>query len=288
MSDWRLLDHADLEREYSPSSCVGGDISAFLAAYETESQKARELAHEHGREIVELRYGSTPSQTIDLVTPGDGPALAPLVVYIHGGYWQLLSKHESFFGAADFLSHGIAYAAVDYTLAPAASLDEIVAECRAAVALLRDRAADYHLDADRIIVCGSSAGGHLSAMVGHGVDDSGWRPAALGLLSGVFDLEPLITTYINDAVGLDSEAARRNSPLFGDLAGFPPAVVAVGSNETDQFKLQSAAMAAAITNAGGSAELIEVAGRNHFDIVHDLGDRSTRLGELVLGLTTAR
>ena len=152
--------------------------------------------------------------------------------------------------------------------------------------LLRDRADEFHLDADRIVVCGSSAGGHLSAMVGLGIDDSGWRPAALGLLSGVFDLEPLITTYINDAVGLDHDAARRNSPLFGDQDGFPPTLVAVGSNETDQFKLQSAAMATAITGAGGTAELIEVAGRNHFDIVHDLADGATPLGERLLRLAT--
>jgi hypothetical protein len=170
---WRRLSEADRAREYSPSSCID-DISPLLEAYATRSSAAREACASAGLPIVEIRYGSADAQTIDLVTPPASGDPTPLVVFIHGGYWQELSKVESFFAAVDCVNHGIAFAAIDYTLAPAASLDEIVAECANALAVLVSGAGRYDIDANRIVVTGSSAGGHLAAMLGLGID--GWRP----------------------------------------------------------------------------------------------------------------
>ena len=104
-----------------------------------------------------------------------------MIVFIHGGYWQELSKRESFSPAASFVSRGIAYAAVDYTLAPTATIDEIVAECRAASAALHAAASDLDVDPERIVLAGSSAGAHLAAMVC--LDPRAtWRPAGLVLI----------------------------------------------------------------------------------------------------------
>lgn len=279
--DWRTLSDEDREREYSPSSCVGGNIQPFLAEYIAASEASRSWCREHGLELQTLSYGSLASQTIDIVIPATEPA--PLVVFIHGGYWQELSKRESFSPAPGFLSHGMAFAAVDYTLAPFATVEEIVTECRQAIATIRSQANGLGLDANRIVVAGSSAGGHLTAMVSLDPDTS-WRPAAMVLLSGVFELEPLIGTGINDALGFDSLAAHRCSPARLSVTGPPPTLVAWGEHETTQFKRQSLLFAQLLRAAGGETTELEVAGRNHFDILTDLGLETTDLGAVVLRL----
>jgi len=276
---WRQLSSPERQREYSPSSLTNDTFEPFVAEYVRRSAEARTMANQSGSAVVELAYGLGPAHSVDLVVPvGDGPF--PLFVYIHGGYWQALSKRESFFCATDCLSAGVAFAAVDYTLAPDAGLDAIVDECRQALRVLRDSATENRIDPDQIVVAGSSAGGHLAAMMGLGLDD-GWRPAAVVSVSGIFELEPLIGTSINEAVGLDTHAARRNSPMLADLAGFPPSVLAWGQIETDEFKRQSRHFASLLTTAGTSASTVEVAARNHFNVVHDLCDRQTILGAIV-------
>lgn len=281
---WREMSHKDRQREYSPSSAIGGDFSPFIEAYVQESEAARVLCAEEGNHIVEIRYGPGESQTVDLVVPSGADGSVPLLVYIHGGYWQLLSKRESFFAATGCLEQGMAFAAIDYTLAPAATLDEIVDECRQALRLIARLAPDYGYDPVRIFIAGSSAGGHLSAMMGlAGVDQSaeglGFSPAGLVLISGVFELEPLIETTVNDAVGLDQEAAVRNSPMLIDLEGLPPTLVTWGEIETDEFQRQSKLMAHMLAQAGVEVSILEVPDRNHFDIVMGLADPRTLLGQ---------
>jgi len=105
------------------------------------------------------------------------------------------------------------------------------------------------------------------------------------LLSGVYDLRPLPLTYINDAVRMSQSDALSNSPLLlidAAAAAFPPSLVAVGDNETSEFKRQSGEFAQALGRRGAVAQLIEVAGRNHFDLPFDLGEESTPLGSLTL------
>lgn len=280
--DWRRLTAADREREYSPSSCIGGDLTPVLTEYADASERARQWCAATGRPVRSIAYGPRTSNTIDLAVPASGGP-SPLLLFVHGGYWQELSKHESFFAAPDFLSRGIAFGAVDYTLAPTIALDEIVSECRAAIAHVRDGAQTLGVDADRIVIAGSSAGAHLAAMVGLASVDDGSSPAAgLVLLSGVYELEPLIGTSIDGALRLDPVAAGRNSPLRLDIVDAPPpAVVAFGENETEQFKRQSRLYADRLETAGGEVVELEVHGRNHFDIVFDLGRTDTPLGSAV-------
>jgi len=279
------LSASEREREYSPSSRLhDGDISPFIAAYGDRSASAR-----HKHRVTTITYGPAPSNTLDLLVPdpstNPGAPTAgrrPIHVFIHGGYWQQLSKHESLFAAREFLNQGVALAAVDYTLAPDANLDQIVDECCAAIQAIRRAAADHGLDAETLTVSGSSAGAHLAAMASLRlpVDD---RPRALILLSGIYLLEPLIGTTINEAIGLDVASARTLSPLLHDLDGFPPSVVAYGDDETDEFKRQSRALVDALTEAGVAVSEVEVPGRNHFDVVFDLNPRLTDILDLLAG-----
>ena len=265
---WRGMDKATLERAYSPSSALNGPIDPYIAAYVDQSAAAYAACPN----VKTIRYGERDSNTIDVVTPpSDTPT--PLHIFIHGGYWQELSKRESFFPAPDTLARGMAFAAVDYTLCPQASLDEIVEECSRALDQLISDAERLNIDPARIVLSGSSAGAHLAAMVCLKRDAAN-QPAGVVLLSGVYELEPLLNTYINDAVGMDRDTALRNSPGLLDVGTFPPAVIAWGAQETDEFKRQSRRFAQRLHAAGRSVETLEMAGRNHFDIVHDIANDS--------------
>ncbi len=279
---WRTLSDEEREREYSPSSRVEGDIGPFISAYVELSNEARAACEASGNRITEVRYGAAPSQTVDLVVPTPAEELTPLDVFIHGGYWQALSKHESFFAAREIVHRGTVLAAVDYTLAPAATLEDIVDECCIAIRAVRDAASQFDLDIDAMTISGSSAGAHLAAMTTLRLDP-GERPRGLILLSGVYLLEPLIGTSINEAVGLDAPTARSLSPLLFPLDGLPPTVIAYGDDETDEFKRQSQAMVDALTEAGVPVSEVELPDRNHFDVVFDLAPELTDILEMLTG-----
>jgi arylformamidase len=268
---WRQWDLATREREYSPSSCIGGNYQPFIAAYAERSAAAR--AQLAGR--LNLRYGRGAAQQLDLFLPPAAEKPPPLLVFIHGGYWQELSKNESSFAALDAVRQGVAFAAIDYTLAPAASVAEMVDECRAALAWLHEHARALGFDSGRISVAGSSAGAHLAAMVA--LAGAPTLRAAI-LVSGIYELEPLVGTSINDALALDTEAARSLSPCQQPLAGFPPCIVCWGEVETAEFKRQGQDFAARLRAAGTACEAFEVPARNHFDVILDLANPATALG----------
>lgn len=278
---WREMGDEERAIYYSPSSALHGPVDPYIRAYVDDSK----AAYKSCPDVITRAYGAAASNSYDFVAP-KSVAPVPCHVFIHGGYWQQLSKRESFFPAKDSLGAGMAFAAVDYTLAPHATLDDIVNECGSAIARIKLDAEDLNIDPERIIVSGSSAGAHLAAMscLKLPID---LRPKGLVLLSGVYELEPLIGTYINDAVGMDTECARRNSPMFGDLRNFPQTLIAWGEHETDEFKRQSSKFAALLKASACNVESFEVAGRNHFDIVADLANK-TVLGRKLRRLSTGR
>ncbi len=259
---------------YSPSTALpDGDLQPYIQAYIDRSAAAYAACGP----VHTVRYGPLASNTLDLVVP-DAGAPAPLLVFIHGGYWQELSKTESFLPAPDCLARGIGFAAVDYTLAPHARIDAIVAECVTAVSALHDEAHLLGIDTNCIVLAGSSAGAQLAAMASLMLP-ARRRPRGVVLLSGIYDLEPLVGTYINDPLGMDVATARRHSPAHADLTDFPPALIAWGAIETDEFKRQSRHFAGLLA----VAETVEVPRRNHFDILFDLADDS-RLGQKVVAM----
>jgi arylformamidase len=291
---WRCLDAAAREREYSPSSAIGGDYQPFIQAYAERSAAARRATPG----MLNLRYGGSDAQCLDLFIPsppdtGHAAQLPPLLLFMHGGYWQELSKNESSFGATHCVNQGIAFAALDYPLAPQATVAEIVASCRAALAWLHANAATLGFDAQRIIVAGSSAGAQLAAMTALAPDTAlPGMPAGAGaacvravvLVSGIYELEPLLGTSINIALGLTRRTARALSPALHELKWFPSSIVCWGEVETAEFKRQSRDFAARLAQAGSACSVFEVAQRNHFDIILDLADPATALGRAVASL----
>ncbi|GGX34952.1 esterase [Pigmentiphaga litoralis] len=284
------LNDAERESEYSPSSCIGGNYAPFLQAYADLSAQAL------GRHAVrrDLAYGVDAAQRLDLFLPAhdDGAVAAAaarpaLLVFIHGGYWQELSKDQSLFAAPGALAAGAAFAALDYTLAPHATVHDMVIECRTALRWLHAHADEFGYDASRIVVAGSSAGAHLAAMTGlrSWADDADLPagvPSAALLVSGVYDLAPLIGTSINDALSLSPSDIPAISPLHLSAHGAPPAVVCWGEVETREFKRQSQAYADVLAAAGSLTNRFEIPDRNHFDVIIDLTTPGTLLGDACL------
>lgn len=269
---WETMSLDEREREYSPSSCIGGEYVPFIEDYRRLSVAAH-AAHPPAS----YRYGSKSTQTLDVFLPEVASGKPALLVFIHGGYWQELSKDDSAFAAPYCLANGIALAAINYTLAPNATLDEIVSECVEAIDWLTTFASVVGIDPNRIFVSGSSAGAHLAAMVA--LKRRSIRGAVL--VSGIYDLGPLAGTSIDRPLKLPSRTIRENSPLLTEIESFPPSLIAWGEIETSQAKKQSQAFAAHLVAAGTRCQSLEVSKRNHFDVILDLADPGTALGAKV-------
>ena len=286
---WTSMTDVDREREYSPSSCLAdGDYQPYVVHYRQASDAAWSRVRERSEASTHaIAFGDFDTRTIDVAVPASDQPV-PLLAFIHGGYWQELTAADSRFAADACLARGWGFAAIDYTLAPDASLDQIVEECRRAVRSLADRAESLGVDATRLVLAGSSAGAHLAAMAAinsgeDGPERAGTNTGVAGvvLVSGIFELEPLIGTSINEQLGLDRPSAQRNSPLGLDVAGIPTALVAYGSDETSEFKAQSDAFGRHLEAAGTAVSMLEIAGRNHFDVILDLAEPDTPLGDAV-------
>jgi arylformamidase len=288
---WHTLSPTEREREYSPSSCIGGNYQPFIEAYKSESNAALEKTKHLDCAWSQHNYGSQAAQTLHLCLPkhqnSDKETLPPLLVFIHGGYWQELSAADSLFAATGCTEHGAAFAALDYTLAPHATVAQMVDECCAALMYLSQHAAQLGFDARRIVVAGSSAGAHLGAMVAQRSPHHGYRLRGAVLVSGIYELEPLIGTTINDALALTAASAQAMSPALLNAKDFPNTVICYGEIETAEFKRQSQQFTRQIrrestVNAG--LEAFEVPQRNHFDVIMDLTNEQTALGQATLHL----
>jgi arylformamidase len=292
-SEHEPWDREQLDLEYSPSSRVD-DMQAYLREYAKRSARVRATLP-----WTEHAYGPAPAQRLDFF-PVAAPG-APLLVYVHGGYWQELSKEDSCFAAPDFVARGIAFAALGYGLVPAHRLDEIVAMVRDGVRWLRTNAAWLGVDPGRIFLSGSSAGAHLVAMC---LLDGSLSPPlspplppplppsdlirGAVLLSGVYELEPLRRTYVGEAIGLTVEEASRNSPIRQLRGPLPPLIVARGGNETAAFADQHDRFVRAVTAIGSTVTDLVVEPRNHFDLPFDLGDPASPLGRATLARLASR
>ena len=163
---------------------------------------------------LDVAYGRAPSQTLD-VFPAGQPG-APVLVFIHGGYWRSLDKADHSFIAPSFVAEGVNVVVPNYSLCPSASIEDIALEMTRVVAWLHRHAASFGADPARIALAGHSAGGHLAAMLlccrWKDVDAALPLQPVLGALSisGLYDLEPLRhTPFIQADLQLTPRSANR-------------------------------------------------------------------------------
>ena len=273
----------ELERQYDVTIGVD-DVEAIQDGYRKASDGA--IASVRGR--LDLEYGPDPLQRLDLF-PAAGGDPAPVMVYIHGGYWMGGDKIGRRFPAQIYNDAGITWAPVNYRLAPGCTMDEIVADVRSALAWIHRNAADHGVDPARIHVAGSSAGGHLTGMAlapgwhaDYGVPQDLVKGACP--MSGLFDLAPMRITSHREVLALDEDMAARNSPVLYPPAAPLPVVVAWGARESEEFRRQSEDYAAVLETAGCAVTPIAAAGHDHFSIMGDMARPATPLGRAMLDL----
>ncbi|MFF8802641.1 MULTISPECIES: alpha/beta hydrolase [unclassified Methylobacterium] len=252
--DWRGLDRAALTRAYDNSGAVR-DSAALVAGWRTRSAAFRE-----GKAGQTLAYGPGPRQAVDLYRCG--AAGAPCLAFVHGGYWQRNAREDFTCMAEGPLALGLDVALVGYTLAPEASLTQIAGEIGAALCLLRQK-----IGPSRLVVAGWSAGGHLAALVTTLAADT--ADAALAV-SGIFDLEPIAATALNDALRLTQAEVAELSLIRRLTPGGPPVSVIYGGAELPELRRQSQEYHAARRALGLAGDCHAVPGADHFRVLDAL------------------
>jgi arylformamidase len=270
----------DLEAEYNNRARVPGH-PAIIAGWARDSAAYRaEAGPRHARES----YGPGARQTLDLFRPARPAPGTAAVLFIHGGYWQGLDPSFFSHAARGLNARGVEVAVMGYDLCPEVSLGQIIEQAIAAARAL------YARTRRPIVACGHSAGGHLVACLAAtdwpGIDPSYPEhlvQAGFGI-SGLYELEPLVPTSINDKLGLDIASARSFSPRLWD----PPAGLLfdawVGGRESPEYLRQSSGIAAVWAAAGNATRYVPVDGADHFTIVGALADKDSpmtrRLAEM--------
>lgn len=230
--------------------------------------------------IKNVFYGDHPEECLDIF-PAEG-SNAKTIVFIHGGYWHLLDKKMFYFLAPTFLKYNITTVFINYPLAPAASMDMIVSSCSKAILWLHDNIIRFNGNPLQIYVMGHSAGGHLASMLM--VDDNTNFLKGVISLSGLFRLEPIVLSYINNTLHMDIDTAKRNSPVNLEPANACSLLLATGENETNEFKAQSIELYNSWRNKHASAELLKVPGKNHYSILEVVTEKDSLLQSAIFRL----
>jgi arylformamidase len=278
---YRGYDQAALDLQYDVGAHYAG-MEAFRERHAARRTAANAQARGESYARLDIPYGPHGREKLDHFA---GAAGAPLLVYIHGGYWRARDRSDFSFLAPPWAARGAHLACLGYPLCPEVRLSRIVASCRSALAFLAREAPRLGFDAARIHVAGHSAGGHLAAMM----MATDWP--ALGLpadflksgtaISGLYDLEPLALTKINADIHLDREEIARLSPIRLAPSHRGPLIVTYGGKETAEFGRQAREFAAAWRGEGREVAEIASSGFYHFDVVDQLARPDSALFQAV-------
>ncbi len=246
-------------------------------------QKQSDALSREKPELLGLPYGTESRQTIDLFLPPTGDH-HPVILFFHGGYWSTNSSASRRFLAKAWVERGVAFALANYRIAPDGNIGDMVSDAVEAMDFLVKQAHSLNISAENIIVTGNSAGAHLASMVAvQGIH----QPKGLCLLSGLYDLRPLLNTSIADTLALNAHAAYKYSPMLLEPADLPAAIFAGGA-ETLVFKAQSEAFHAQRKAHGfpGCYHVLE--GQNHFSIIAELGKVDGLIGKAISKLISSK
>ena len=266
--DWRSMSQQDRDRGLNNGEAVSGSAD-IVADWEARSAEIRKRYPQH----LDLRYGRRERNRIDFLKTRDK---GPTLLFIHGGYWQHRAKEIFALFAEGPLAYGINVALIGYTLAPDATLDEIVAEILRGIDSLARQLPALGAGGEGIVVSGWSAGGHLTAMaLSHPQVKAGMA------ISGIYDLEPIRHSYLNVKLGLDEAMSRRNSPIMQSDGAMKPLSLVVGSAELPLLRKQTADFAAHRVRFGLPVTYEEIPEADHFTIMNEMASPTGRITTLI-------
>lgn len=266
--DWRTIGRDALDLGLNNSVAVSGSTE-LVAGWEQRSAALRERHRDH----IDLRYGPRERNRIDFLKAADN---APTLLFIHGGYWQMRSKEVFTVVAEGPMAHGINVALIGYTLAPEVTLDQIVAEIHAGIDFLSGQLPALGAAAGGIVVSGWSAGGHLTSMaLSHPQVRAGMA------ISGIYDLEPIRHSYLNEKLKADEATSRRNSPMMQDGGPLKPLSLVAGSAELPLLRKQTADFVGHRARFGLPVTYEEIPGADHFTILHEMMSPTGRITTLI-------
>lgn len=271
---------AELDRAYDQSAWAPNSKD-LIRKYATDSASVRDsLAFQT------IAYGDGDDETMDVFR--SGRPNSPIHVHVHGGAWRSLTKADASFMAPPFLTAGAAYVALDFSVMPKARLPDMVDQVRRAIVRLHTLAGEIGGDSNRIHVSGHSSGGHMAGVL----MTTDWRrfglpPDAIKsgvLMSGMYDLVPVMKSSRSSYVTLSSEEIEALSPIRHLDTLVSPALVAYGAKESPEFKRQSQAFVSAAAEAGKAAFLLPAGDVNHFEMPYLLLQPETALTRLSLAM----
>jgi arylformamidase len=252
--DWHQMDRQTLDNSYDNHKAV--PESAAMFSVWTERSQAFRSAHP---QYLDIPYGPLEREKIDYFSAGLN---TPVVIFIHGGFWQQYSKNDFAFLAKSYLRQDISVAMVDYPIAPQANMDQIVASAANAVQFIGQHILQWGGNPENVILSGWSAGGHLCV-----TSMNGMKVKAVIPISGIFELEPLIGSFLNKNLQMDLAIAKRNSPILHLPKGKTLIYLFVGDSELSEMRRQSYDFADKLKVNQYPVVLTDIPGKNHFTML---------------------
>ena len=262
---YRGMDKSALDAAYDNPRAVGlSTLKDMMADW-----IARGQAIAASGRLTEIRYGEEERNRIDIFEASRESGFQGLatLAFIHGGYWRSQDKETYRFLAKGALAHGLNFANIEYTLAPRQTIGGIVQEIRQAIACLNRHLKQTIPGHGLLHISGHSAGGHLVAMT---LNERGVSRGTS--ISGIFDLEPIRLSYLNEDVRLTPEDVARFSPQHHIPAFAPPFTIAYGGEELPELCRQSESFRAAWDAGRLESRLLCLSNHNHFSILEELAD----------------
>jgi arylformamidase len=274
------LQSDDIEFQYNPRKAVANVEQYAQRAAQISAQTRSRLSCK-----LDLRYGAGKLATLD-VFPAAQPD-APLHIFLHGGYWRGRDKSDYSYVADALVPLGITTVLMNYDLCPAAELPQIVQQVKDGFGWIHSHAAELGGNPDLITASGHSAGAHLiAAALPSGADarPGPGMPRAAVLVSGIYELEPVLSITVNQEIRLRAEQVDAMSPMRHLPTPAVPLVVAVGGNETAGFVSQSHRFAQACADQGCAATYVEFPRHDHYTVMGLLESPDGRLARLIDGI----
>jgi arylformamidase len=258
------VSQCDIETQYNPRKAVSD-----VPQYQQRASKLSAAARRTRKAIFDIRYGTGTLATLDVFASAS--ANAPLHVFVHGGYWRGRDKSDYSYVADALVPLGFTTVVMNYDLCPSATLPEIVAQVRQGLAWIQAHAAELGGDPQTWTVSGHSAGAHLIAAAFAADTPAALlpqtMPKAAVLISGIYELEPVLSISVNDEIRLQPDQVDAMSPMRHPPVPSVPLSVVVGGNETDSWIAQSKSFADMCSASGSACSYQVLDGHHHYSIM---------------------